>query len=90
MLQGQVLVLGVGVRPGDLQDGRRAVAASYRQHQRAPAMHRVTVEGEIPLGQRLLDESWQMHQPVVSADVRLGVAAGHHGRELFWDKGAHV
>ena len=76
-LQGQMLMLGLGVRPGDLEDCGGAVSTPDRQHQRRHTVHRVSVEGEIPLGQRLIHEPRQPCQPVVTADIRLRLAAGH-------------
>jgi hypothetical protein len=90
VLQCQVLVLGVSMWPRDFHNAGGVVAESDRQHQGAHPVHRVAVEGQIPLRERRLDEPGQLQQPCVTADVRLRRAAGHHGRERFRDADVHV
>ena len=85
-----MLVLAAAVWPADLQNSRGAVAKPDREHQRRTAVHRVTVEGEIPLAQRCLHEPGQVGQPLVTADRWLRVATGHQCRERFWDNGAQA
>ena len=79
--QREVLVLRLVLREGDLQDGGDAVGSAHRQHERAEAVHRRAVRGELPLVEQLAHPA---RQPVEEAGERLAARGvrTERGRQL--------
>jgi len=58
--QREMLVFGLNVGAGDLQDGRPSVARSHWQHRRAGTLDRVPVPAELPSLQLALRDAGEI------------------------------